>query len=194
MVGGAKLHLESNPIPARDAQRAQTKSCAHQETPQRLSQTCLWVFECLLWRYRSAVACCRGRGSGFSRAGCGISPLGGGRQHRAPRTHTGLGNLTRTHTGLLDSTNKTLRVPGPRRKEQWTHKRLTQTCLWVSKSLRWRRWSAVACCRVGGTECGSACMGPFKGGRLYLHYSPIVWSQVKQQGVNTAPPNNRKLD
>ena len=24
MVGGAKLHLESNPIPARDAQRAQT--------------------------------------------------------------------------------------------------------------------------------------------------------------------------
>ena len=24
MIGGAKLHLESNPIPARDAQRAQT--------------------------------------------------------------------------------------------------------------------------------------------------------------------------
>ena len=31
------------------------KSCAHQETPQRLSQTCLWVFECLLWSYGSAV-------------------------------------------------------------------------------------------------------------------------------------------
>ena len=41
MVGGVKLHLESNPIPTRDAQRAQTKPCAHQETPQRLSQTCL---------------------------------------------------------------------------------------------------------------------------------------------------------
>ena len=40
MVGGVKLHLESNPIPTRDAQRAQTKPCAHQETPQRLSQTC----------------------------------------------------------------------------------------------------------------------------------------------------------
>ena len=40
MVGGVKLHLESNPIPTRDAQRAQTKPCAHQETPQRLCQTC----------------------------------------------------------------------------------------------------------------------------------------------------------
>ena len=43
MVGGVKSHLESNSIPARDAWRAQTKSCVHQETPQRLSQTCLWV-------------------------------------------------------------------------------------------------------------------------------------------------------
>ena len=34
----------------------------------------------LLQRYRSAVACCRGRGSGCSSLGhiaCGISPLGG---------------------------------------------------------------------------------------------------------------------
>ena len=44
-VGGAKLHLESNPIPTRNAWRAQTKPCAYQEAPQRLSQTCLWVFE-----------------------------------------------------------------------------------------------------------------------------------------------------
>ena len=41
IVGGAKLHLESNPIPTRDAWRAQTKHCVHQENPQRLSQTCL---------------------------------------------------------------------------------------------------------------------------------------------------------
>ena len=42
-VEGAKSHLESNPIPARDAQRAQTKPYVPQdpETPQRLSQTCL---------------------------------------------------------------------------------------------------------------------------------------------------------
>ena len=36
MVGGVKLTLESNPIPTRDAQRAQTKPCVHQDpgTPQ----------------------------------------------------------------------------------------------------------------------------------------------------------------
>ena len=28
----------------------------------------------------------------------------------------------------------------------------------------------VACCRVGGTECSSTCMGCFEGGRHYLHY------------------------
>ena len=68
-VGGAKSRLESNPIPARNAQRAQTKPCAHQdpEAPQRLSQTCLWVFECLLWRLGSTVTCHRDRGSGCSR-------------------------------------------------------------------------------------------------------------------------------
>ena len=82
MVGRAKSHLESNPIPARDAQSIQTKPCEY-ETPetQRLSQTYVWVFECLLWRYGSAVACRRGRGSGYRRPGhiaCGISPIGGG--------------------------------------------------------------------------------------------------------------------
>ena len=45
MVGGVKLHLESNPIPTRDAQRAQTNPCMHQdpETPQETKP----AFECL---------------------------------------------------------------------------------------------------------------------------------------------------
>ena len=70
-VGGAKSHLESNPISARDTQKAQTKTCSHQdpETPQRLSQTCLWAFEYLLQRHGSPVASRRGRGSGCSRPG-----------------------------------------------------------------------------------------------------------------------------
>ena len=39
----------------------------------RLSQAYLWVSECLLWRHRSAVACCGDRGSGCSRPGrCGV--------------------------------------------------------------------------------------------------------------------------
>ena len=59
MVGGGKSCLESNPIPVRDAQRAQTKPCAHQDPKavQRLSQTCLLESECLLQRHRSAVTC-----------------------------------------------------------------------------------------------------------------------------------------
>ena len=31
-------------------------------------------------------------------------------------------------------------------------------------------WVSVACCRVGGTECRSVCMGLFEGGHHYLHY------------------------
>ena len=54
--------------------------------------------------------------------------------------------------------------------EQWPHKKLTQTCLWASRSLWWRHGLAVACHSVGGTECGSACIGPFEGGHYYLHY------------------------
>ena len=55
------------------------------------------MLECLLWRYRSAVACHRGRGSKYSRLGYGISPPGGYHhypQHGATRTYTGLGKQT----------------------------------------------------------------------------------------------------
>ena len=43
---------------------------------------------------QSAVNCWRGRASGCSRPGCGISPLGGGHHyphHRDARTYAGLG-------------------------------------------------------------------------------------------------------
>ena len=78
-VGGVKLCLESNIIPTRDIQRAQTKLvCTRTQRPHR--DWAITVFGCFLWRYRSAVACCRGKGraSGCSRPGYGISPLGGG--------------------------------------------------------------------------------------------------------------------
>ena len=52
----------------------------------------------------------------------------------------------------------------------------------------------VACCMVGGTECGSVCTGPLKEVAIIFITSTIVGSQVKQQGGNTAPPINRKLD
>ena len=68
--------LESNPIPTRDAQRAQTYLvCTRTQRSHRD-----WdrpVFGCLLRRYRSAVDCCAGRGSGCSRPGYGIISLPG---------------------------------------------------------------------------------------------------------------------
>ena len=76
---------------------------------------------------------------------------------------------------FLEGTNKTFWAPGPRRKEQQPHKRLTQTCLWVSRSLQQRCGSVVACCRVQVTECGSAFMGPFEGSHHYLHYRHHSW-------------------
>ena len=71
MVGGVKSHLESNPIPSRDAWRPQAEPCVYQypEIPQRLSQTCLWVFECLLRRRGSSVTCHRDKCSGCIRPG-----------------------------------------------------------------------------------------------------------------------------
>ena len=89
MVGGEKLYLKSNPIPARDAQGAQTKTCAHQdsEAPQRLSRP---AFECL-------SVFCGGMGQQWPASGtgatgtadlghivCGISPLGGNLTTESP--------------------------------------------------------------------------------------------------------------
>ena len=74
MVRGVNSHLESNPIPARDAQRAQTNLiCTRTQGLHRDWERT--VFEHLLWKYGSAVVCRRDRGSG---CGYGISPLGGG--------------------------------------------------------------------------------------------------------------------
>ena len=77
-VGGVRSHLESSPIPARDAQRAETNLvCTRTQRPHKDRDRT--VFGCLLRRCESAVDCCGGRGSGGRRPGCGISPLGRGR-------------------------------------------------------------------------------------------------------------------
>ena len=51
-----------------------------------------------------------------------------------------------------------------------TPQELTQTCLWVSRSLQWRHESLVAWCRLRDTECSSVCTGPLEGGRHYPHH------------------------
>ena len=42
-VGEANLHLESNPISARGAQRAQTNLCAGPRDPTETETDCVWV-------------------------------------------------------------------------------------------------------------------------------------------------------
>ena len=90
-VGGAKSHLESNPIPARDTLRALTNLvCTRTQRPHR--HWARTVSEYLLRGYGLAVACCRGR--------------------EPPQLTQDWGNR------LLEGTIKTLCAPGPRRKEQ----------------------------------------------------------------------------
>ena len=80
-VAGSKISFRIKPHTRQNHSEASHKPCAHQdpENPQRLRQNCV----CLLQRYgsahTSAVDCLRDRGSGCSRLGYGISPLGGGR-------------------------------------------------------------------------------------------------------------------
>ena len=71
MVGGGILSLESNNIPTRDAQKAQTKPCVHStQGPHKwLSQTYIQASEHLLWRHGSSVAFPGDRASGCSGPG-----------------------------------------------------------------------------------------------------------------------------
>ena len=95
--------------------------------------------------------------------------------HGATRTYTGLGKQN------LEGTNRTLCTPGPRRKEQWPYKRLTQTCPWVSRSL-WRRCgSAVACCRVGALSVAVRSSDLLKEVPIIFIASTIVWPQVNNR-------------
>ena len=77
IIEGTKPHLESNPIPARNTWKAQT-NLVHTKTQRSDRDRARTMFGCLLWRYGSTVACCRGKGSGCSRPGHVISTLGGG--------------------------------------------------------------------------------------------------------------------
>ena len=130
---------------------------------------------------------CRGRSSVCRRPGYGVSPLGGGFHQptiEPPELTQDWGNR------LLEGTNKTLCTPGPRRKERWPHKRLTQTCPWVYRSLQHRCGSVVACHRVGGTECSSVCMGPSEGGHHYFHYlhNSLASGQIRgREGTKLGP-------
>ena len=182
MVGGVKLTLESNPIPTRDAQRAQMKPCVHQDPgiPQETEPDLPLSVRVSLAESRAGVTCCGDRGSGCSRPGRRGTwhksswrrlPLAPPQSRQADDPQTGellyqevlallqkfqahnrfpkLGKGLRSPrefdfegqwdlitelpqdwgNRLLEGTNKAMCTPGPRRKEQRPHKRLSQACV-----------------------------------------------------------------
>ena len=146
---------------------------------------------CLLRRYRSAVHCCGGRGSGCSRPGYGISPLGGGHHY----LHTRATRIQDWGNRLLEGTNKTLCTPGlgergsdPTRNRP----RLARECPGVSSRGAGRRWPAAG---LGALNAAVRAWDLLKEGASICITSTIVWPPMaKQWGGNTAPPINRKLD
>ena len=166
-----------------DTQRAQT-NLVHTRTQGPLRDWDSTVFEHLLWRYGSAGNCHRDRGSGCSRLGYDISPLG----EVAFNPTTELPELTQDWE--IDSWRAQTEpcAPGPRRKEQRPHKRLTQTCPGVSRSLQRRRGSVAACCRVGGIDCSSTAWNLLKEVTIVSITSTIVWPLVnKREGTQLHP-------
>ena len=55
-------------------------------------------------------------------------------------------------------------------------------------------WVVVACCRAGALRAAVCAWDLLKEVAIIYITSTIVWSQVKQQGGNTALAINRKLD
>ena len=167
MVGVGKSRLESNPIPATDAQRAQTYLVLTrtQRPPQRLRQNCVWVSSEEVWVCSGLL---QGQGLWVQQTWMWHKPSWRRSPLTPPQSHQ---NLHRT--GEIDSWRAQTEPcvhqdPGERSSDPT--KDLTQTCPWVSWSL-WRRPGlAAACCSSGGTECSSAWMGPFEGGNHYLYY------------------------
>ena len=57
----------------------------------------------------------------------------------------------------------------------------------------WSHGSAVACCRVGSTECSSTCMGPFGGGYHYLYYLHHSLASGQITGREHSPSHQQKI-
>ena len=139
------------------------------------------------------MACHMGRGSEYNRPGCGISLLGGGHQqpqHRAIRIYTELRKQTlgehkqnHVHTRTQEKGAVTTKETDP---ELPVSVQGSLVEAWVSVGGTAAGW--------GVTEYSSVCRDHLKEFTIVFISSTIVWSQVKQQGENTAPSINIKLD
>ena len=54
-------------------------------------------------------------------------------------------------------------------------------------------WQNVAYCRVGDTECSSACMGPFEGGHQYLYHLHHTLASGQTTGREHSPAHQQKI-
>ena len=109
-----KIEFRIKPHICQRCSEGSNKPYVHQdpETPQRLSQNCVWVSP---EEVRVSSGLLQGRGSGCSRPGYGISSL----EEVAINPNTEPPELTQDWGNrLLEGTNRTLCTPGPRRKEQ----------------------------------------------------------------------------
>ena len=95
---------------------------------------------------------------------------------------------------LLEGTNNTLCIPRPRRKEQWPHKILSQTCLWVFRSFQWRHGSTVTWHEVRGTEYNSPGISPFEGGHHYCQYPYCSLTSCQNTGREHSPTHQQKIE
>ena len=96
----------------------------------------------------------------------------------------GLQNLHRTgETDSWRAETKPCVHQDPEERSSGPHKRLTQTCLRVSRSLRWRYGLEAACCRVGGSECGSH----------YIHYLHHSLVSGQTTGRIHSPAHQQKI-
>ena len=145
------------------------------------------MFECLLQRYESAVPSSRGSGSGCSRPGSAISPLGGGHHYphnRAARTYTRLGKQTlgEHKQNLLHTRNKEKGAVMPKETDSDLPVNVQESSkeVWVSDGLL----------QGQSIECGSACTGPLEGGHHYLHSVQFSHSLVS----NTLEPHRLQHD
>ena len=94
---------------------------------------------------------------------------------------------------LLEGINNTVCPPGSKRKEQCPHKRLSGTCMCMSKSLWRKHRSTVACCRVRDTEYNSAGISPFEGSCHYRHYPYRSLPSGQTTGREHSPTHQQKI-
>ena len=90
---------------------------------------------------------------------------------------------------LLEGTNKALCTSAARRKEQCPHRRLSQTCLRVSRSLWQRCGSTAACCRVGALNTTVSTHILLKEVSIIFITPTIVWPQSNNREGTQADPS-----